>query len=433
MGDIHPLGNPHIQLDPRNIAAVAKALTAKLAAVDPAGADYYAGRGADFDRRWTEAIARWRAKAEPLKDVPVVIMHRDQAYLCRWLGLKELAAIEPKPGVPPSAGYLGQLVTRLSASPPKMILINAYNDPEGCEMAVGAGSRADGRAAVLGRRHACRKGSRSGCSTTPSTVSSVPEHESLLDGNEHPVARPDRGTPGRVSHVPLGQQVFARGIVFIDLAIAQVAGLGVIAASSFGLPVEGWTAQAAAGAAALAGALLLTWTERKRPEAQEALIGILFVLASAAQILLLANDPHGGENLKDLLSGQILWVSKHQLIRTAILTAVFAAVWFLWRERIGRIGFYLMFAVMVTASVQMVGVYLVFTSLIVPAVATYRMAANRQLLIGYLLGIASYVVGLALSVVTDLPSSSVIVWAMALVGLFVHLASGSRQSGAPKG
>ena len=130
MGDIHPFGNPHIQLDPRNIAAVAKALTAKLAAVDPAGAEYYAGRGADFDRRWTEAIARWRAKAEPLKDVPVVIMHRDQAYLCRWLGLKELAAIEPKPGVPPSAGYLGQLVTRLSASPPKMILINAYNDPK---------------------------------------------------------------------------------------------------------------------------------------------------------------------------------------------------------------------------------------------------------------------------------------------------------------
>ncbi len=236
-----------------------------------------------------------------------------------------------------------------------------------------------------------------------------------------------------VSHVPLGQQVFARGIVFIDLAIAQVAGLGVIAASSFGLPVEGWTAQAAAGAAALAGAILLTWTERKRPEAQEALIGILFVLASAAQILLLANDPHGGENLKDLLSGQILWVSQTQLIRTGILTAIFAVVWFLWRERIGRIGFYLMFAVMVTASVQLVGVYLVFTSLIVPAVATYRMAANRQLLTGYLLGIASYIVGLALSVVTDLPSSSVIVWAMALLGLFVHLASGNRQSSVPKG
>lgn len=235
-----------------------------------------------------------------------------------------------------------------------------------------------------------------------------------------------------ISHVPLGQQVFARGIVFIDLAIAQVAGLGVIAASGFGLPVEGWSAQAAAGAAALAGAVLLTWTERKRPEAQEALIGILFVLASAAQILLLANDPHGGENLKDLLSGQILWVSDAQLIRTAILTAVFAAVWFAWRERIGRIGFYLLFALVVTASVQLVGVYLVFTSLIVPAVATYRYPPRRQLAIGYGLGITSYVAGLALSVVTDLPSSSVIVWTMAVLGLVVHLCGNGRQTAVPQ-
>jgi zinc/manganese transport system substrate-binding protein len=130
MGDIHPLGNPHIQLDPRNVAAVAKALAARLAAIDPAGANYYATRAADFDKRWSEAMARWQAEAAPLKDVPVVIMHRDQVYLCRWLGLKELAAIEPKPGVPPSAGYLGQLVTKLSASPPKFILLNAYNDPK---------------------------------------------------------------------------------------------------------------------------------------------------------------------------------------------------------------------------------------------------------------------------------------------------------------
>lgn len=224
-----------------------------------------------------------------------------------------------------------------------------------------------------------------------------------------------------ISHVPLGQQVLARGIVFIDLAIAQVAGLGVIAASQFGLSIEGWSAQLAAGAAALAGALLLTWTERRRPEIQEALIGILFVLASTAQILLLANDPHGGENLKDLLAGQILWVSSTQLVRTAVLTGLFAAVWFLWRERIGRIGFYVLFAIVVTASVQLVGVYLVFTTLIVPAVATWRHAASRQLAIGYALAIGSYIAGLAASVVTDLPSSAVIVWAMAVMGLLVHL------------
>jgi zinc/manganese transport system substrate-binding protein len=130
MGDIHPYGNPHIQLDPRNVAAVAKSLAAKLASVDPAGADYYAARAAEFGRRWSEAIARWQAQAAPLKDLPVVILHRDQAYLCRWLGMRELASIEPKPGVPPTAGYLGQLVTKLSATPPKLILMNAYNDPK---------------------------------------------------------------------------------------------------------------------------------------------------------------------------------------------------------------------------------------------------------------------------------------------------------------
>jgi zinc/manganese transport system permease protein len=96
-------------------------------------------------------------------------------------------------------------------------------------------------------------------------------------------------------------------------------------------------------------------------------------------------------------------------------------VWFRWREQIGRVGFYVLFAMVVTASVQLVGVYLVFTSLIVPAVATYRHAKNRQLAIGYALAFGSYVVGLALSVVTDLPSSPVIVWAMGVIGLLVHL------------
>jgi zinc/manganese transport system substrate-binding protein len=130
LGDIHPQGNPHVQLDPRNIAVVAKALSAKLSALDPAGSDFYSERAADFAKRWNAAIGRWESRAAPLKGVPVVIMHRDQAYLCHWLGLKELASIEPKPGVPPSAGYLGQLVTQLSATPPRLILLNAYNDPK---------------------------------------------------------------------------------------------------------------------------------------------------------------------------------------------------------------------------------------------------------------------------------------------------------------
>jgi zinc/manganese transport system permease protein len=230
-----------------------------------------------------------------------------------------------------------------------------------------------------------------------------------------------------LSHVPLGQQVLKRGIVFIDLAIAQVAGLGVIAAHGFGLELGGWMTQIAAMVAALLGALLLTWTEDKRPEVQEALIGILFVLASTAQILLLANNPHGGEELKDLLAGQILWVSTEQLVHAAIVTAIFLPVWFRYRERLGHAGFYVLFALMVTTSVQLVGVYLVFTTLIVPAVATYRHAANRQLALGYGLAIASYLAGLAASLLTDLPSSPVIVWAMALIAILVHLTARPAQ------
>lgn len=224
-----------------------------------------------------------------------------------------------------------------------------------------------------------------------------------------------------LSHVPLGQQVLSRGIVFIDLAIAQAAGLGVIAAHSFGLGASGWSTQVAAAAAALIGALLLTWTERKRPEVQEALIGVLFVLASTAQILILANDPHGGEDLKDLLAGQILWVTSTQLLHAAIVTGIFLVAWFRWREPLGRIGFYVLFALVVTISVQLVGVYLVFSSLIIPAIATYRHPVRRQLWLGYALTLVSYVVGLVLSAVFDVPSSPAIVWAMAAVGLLVHV------------
>lgn len=224
-----------------------------------------------------------------------------------------------------------------------------------------------------------------------------------------------------LSHVPLGQQVLRRGIVFIDLAIAQVAALGVIAASTLGFDLAGWSTQIAAVVAALLGALLLTWTERTRPEVQEALIGILFVLASTLQILLLANDPHGGDRLKELLAGQILWVSNEQLLRGALLTLAFLVVWFVRRGRLGRFAFYVGFAIMVTMSVQLVGVYLVFTTLIVPAVATYRHAVARQLWLGYALGLVSYAIGLLLSLITDLPASALIVWTMAVLAVGLHL------------
>src|ERR1019366_5578058 len=115
-----------------------------------------------------------------------------------------------------------------------------------------------------------------------------------------------------ITHVPLGAQVLKRGIVFIDLAIAQIAALGVIIAGLADLDPQGWLVQVAAGGAAVLGAFLLTWTEKRWPEVQEAQIGVLFILAASGGLLLLAHKPHGGEHLRDLLSGQILWVGYDQ-------------------------------------------------------------------------------------------------------------------------
>lgn len=219
------------------------------------------------------------------------------------------------------------------------------------------------------------------------------------------------------THAPLGIQVLNRGIVFIDIAIAQIAGVGVIAADYFGWEAQGLAVQISALAAALAGALFLTWTERHWPDIQEGIIGTVFVLAATMSVLLLAGNPHGGEYLKDMLVGQILWVGRVQISIVAVLTAVVVAAWFgIGRERLGRTGFYLLFALSVTASVQMVGVYLVFSSLIIPALAT-RNAARFRLGKAYLVGGLGYLIGLVASTVFDLPTGAIIVWAMALVGI----------------
>jgi zinc/manganese transport system permease protein len=229
------------------------------------------------------------------------------------------------------------------------------------------------------------------------------------------------------THVPLGVQVLERGIVFIDLAIAQIAGLGVIAADAFGLPEGGLAVQLAAVSAALLGALLLTWTERRAPKQQEALIGVMFILAACAGIMLLAGNPHGGEHLKDLLVGQILWVNATQLFWLAAVTVpLLAALWFGWINRLGRFGFYAAFAVAVTASVQVVGVYLVFSSLIIPALGTLGCHGPRRHAWAYGLGAGGYALGLALSALLDLPSGAVVVCALAACA--IGLATAVRPS-----
>jgi zinc/manganese transport system permease protein len=222
------------------------------------------------------------------------------------------------------------------------------------------------------------------------------------------------------THVPLGAQVLQRGIVFVDLAIAQIAALGVILASAVGLDPHGWAVQLSACAAAELGAILLTWTEKRWPEVQEAQIGVSFILAATGALLLVAHNPHGGEHLQDLLGGQILWVSYAQLAAPAICTAVILGLLAAFRERLGRLGFYLLFALAVTTSVQLVGVYLVFASLIVPSLAIRNYNAQLRLPVAYLVGVGGYFAGLVLSVEFDLPTGALIVWSLAVPAALVY-------------
>ncbi|MDZ4729869.1 MAG: metal ABC transporter permease [Xanthomonadales bacterium] len=229
------------------------------------------------------------------------------------------------------------------------------------------------------------------------------------------------------THVPLGQVVLKRGIIFIDLAIAQVAGMGVIAASAFGWDENRWLVQVAAVGAALLAAAGLNWSEKHWPKTQEALIGTLFVLAATGSILLLAENPHGGEHLKDLLVGQILWTTWDLLAVIAALYAVLLVIWFGAGERKGTMIFYGVFAFAVTASVQVVGVYLVFASLILPALATRRLKGRKRLWTGYALGAVSYFTGIVASSILDLPTGAVAVWALALVSIVVGTWIGKRH------
>jgi zinc/manganese transport system permease protein len=180
---------------------------------------------------------------------------------------------------------------------------------------------------------------------------------------------------------------------------------------------NGVEVQVAAVCAALLAALGLNWTEKRWPRIQEPLIGILFILAATGGILLLAGNPHGSEQLKELLVGQILWSTWSSLAPITILYAVVLVGWFSFRHKFGAIGFYLTFAIVVTASVQIVGIYLVFASLIIPALATTGLRRGNRLFIGYAVGGISYLAGIVLSSLLDLPTGAIVVWTMAVVAI----------------
>ena len=133
LGDIHPSGNPHVHLDPRNIAKIADVMAERLVKLDPANAESYNTRTAAFRARWQSATQRWQQQAAALKNVPVVVYHRDMSYFIQWAGMREAGSLEPKPGIPPTPAHLAELVERMKRDPAKAILYSPYHDPRAAQ------------------------------------------------------------------------------------------------------------------------------------------------------------------------------------------------------------------------------------------------------------------------------------------------------------
>jgi zinc/manganese transport system permease protein len=237
------------------------------------------------------------------------------------------------------------------------------------------------------------------------------------------------------THIPMGQEVLRRGIVFLDLAIAQVAALGVVILNVFEKEFlhhayHGHGAELLQTLvpciASIIAALGLYRLHKLDTTIQEALIGATFILAATGSMLLVAKDPHGGELLQKTLAGQILWVQPSELLSVGVIFSFILGVW-CWGQRQWRTAlFYPLFAVTITISTQLVGVYLVFATLIVPALTTKALNGHTErvrLLIGYLSGALAYAIGLCVSALWDLPSGPTIVWSICSVCLTFWLVS----------
>lgn len=127
-GDIHAMGNPHVQTDPRNMVPISRAMAQRFAQLDPSNAQTYQTRQADFERRWNTALQRWTQRAAPLRGAAILVQHHSWPYMMNWLGMTEVAPLEPRVGVPPSSGYLAQVLQRLQTQPARFVIRSAYED-----------------------------------------------------------------------------------------------------------------------------------------------------------------------------------------------------------------------------------------------------------------------------------------------------------------
>ncbi|MFT6791032.1 MAG: zinc/manganese transport system permease protein [Cellvibrionaceae bacterium] len=231
------------------------------------------------------------------------------------------------------------------------------------------------------------------------------------------------------THVPLGREVLQRGIIFLDLAIAQTAAFGVVLANTLWISGDDdhqpISTTIIAVVAAIAGSTVLYAIRKLEVRLQEAFVGILFVLMATGIILLLSTDPHGGERLKEILVGQILWLQVSDLLQLFVVYTVTLILWIICREKMGEWLFYPLFAITITLSTQVIGVYLVFASLIIPSVSTLHQ--KNPLLKAYAIGITGYIVGLIVSASIDLPAGAAIVWCLAMIGCLYFVFTGGLK------
>lgn len=226
------------------------------------------------------------------------------------------------------------------------------------------------------------------------------------------------------THVVLGRQVLKRGIIFIDLAIAQIAALGaIVVRMDHDIAELAYAHVWMPALFALAGAGIIAWLAKYMAEELEAMIGCFYVLSAVAAMLLLANDPHGSELLKQLMSGQILWVNWQQLLLPGVVYSAILALIFVKPKVLDGAAFYILFALVITLSVELVGVYLVFSTLILPALAINKLQGKQVLLWAYGVGLVGYLLGLYLSASFDLPSGAAIVATLAFSAVIFRLVS----------
>ncbi len=229
-----------------------------------------------------------------------------------------------------------------------------------------------------------------------------------------------------LTHAPLGIEVLKRNIIFIDLAIAQIAGLGVLAASTLLHEPLWWQVQLAALIPALAAAFIFGVIEKRAAQLQEALIGCSFVLAASLCMLLLADHPHGGEEVQHLFSGQLLFVSWVDVAMHAPVYIAILALLFLRPERTrSNPLFYVVFAFAVTSSVQLAGVYVVFASLILPALAAYK--CKHPNIVAWGCGLTAVTIGIAAAMLLDVPAGPVMVASYIAVAVMFRIATLARR------